>query len=192
MALFYNHTLRFITMDAWENVISLRGFEDYSFKKVPVPEYDDESYQLAFQRCKENKCGTFDTNWGCNPGAKRDVPAFLSEQDYVLMMSRTFEVDYKDQELMKSITFDMQRTFRKLVLELRDNNIDCIGFLDGPCLYCGECAYPDPCRFPDMKIESVSTLGLNLKGWFDSFGESFEFVPGKVTLYGFVFVRAHT
>ncbi|MBE6528890.1 MAG: hypothetical protein E7Z64_07035 [Thermoplasmata archaeon] len=177
-------------MEAWQNIASLQSYEDFTFRKAPVPEYDEESYRIAFQCCKENKCGTYDTNWGCNPGAKRDVPAFLSEQDYVIVVSRTYEVDYKDRELMKSITEDIQRTFRRMIIELRNNNLDCIGFLDGPCLYCGECAYPDPCRFPEMKIESISTLGLNLRKWFESFGESFGFEEGKVTLYGFIFVRA--
>ncbi len=177
-------------MESWETVASLQYFADYNIRKVSVPEYDEDSYQMSFQACKENKCGSYDTNWGCNPGAKIDVPAFLSEQDYVIMVSRTFEVDYKDREMMSAINDDVHKTFRKLIIELRDNNVDCTGFLDGPCLYCGECAYPEPCRFPDMKIASISTLGLDLTKWFASFGESFKFEEGKVTLYGFIFVRA--
>ena len=176
-------------MEAWEIVSSLRGFEDYNFKKVPVPRYDEDSYNLAFSLCMENKCGKYNTNWGCNPAAKRDVPDYLSKQNYVIIASRTFQVDFKDKELMDNISDDAQRTFRRIVLELRSNNIDCDGFLDGPCTYCGVCAYPEPCRYPDMKIVSISTLGLNLKEWFKSFDEEFSFKEGEVTLYGFIFVR---
>lgn len=177
-------------METWESVSLLREFEAYKFKKVHVPEYDENAYQIAFRKCKENKCGTYDTNWGCNPGAKRDVKEFLAQQDFVIIVARTFEADYKDNELLDNITMDMQRTFRKFVIELRDNNVDCTGFLDGPCRYCGVCAYPEPCRFPDMMIQSVSTLGLNLSKWFEEFGEPFEFQEGKFTLYGMVFVHA--
>ncbi len=177
-------------METWQAVASMRDFSDYTFRRAPVPEYDEEIYNLAFSRCKDNKCGHYDTNWGCNPGAKRDVPAFLSEQDYVVIVSRTFEVDYKDKSIMEPINEDIHKTFRMIVREFRDNGLDCIGFLDGPCLYCGQCAYPDPCRFPEMKLESVSTLGLNLKKWFESFGEKFEFKENEVTLYGFVFIRS--
>jgi predicted metal-binding protein len=178
-------------MEVWQRVSTLTCFEDYTFTKAPVPEYDEDSYNLAFERCKENKCGTFGTNWGCNPGAKMDVAAFYKEYDYVVIMSRRFEVDTKDTEYLDTIMDDVQRNFRRMILQLRDNNVDCVGFLDGPCRYCGECAYPDPCRFPDMKIVSVSTLGINLREYFKSFGQEFKFEEGSVTFYGFIFVRSN-
>ena len=177
------------TMEAWEVVSSLKGFEDYRFRKVPVARYDENSYNVAFQLCMENKCGKYNTNWGCNPAAKRDVPDFLSKQDYVILVSRTFQVDPKDKELIEEISDDLHRTFRRIIQELRSNNVDCDGFLDGPCGYCGVCAYPEPCRYPDMCIPSISTLGLNLKDWFTSFGEEFSFKEDEITLYGFVFVH---
>jgi len=176
-------------MEAWENIATMREFEDYKIRKGPVPEYDEDSYNLAFSRCKENKCGTYDTNWGCNPGAKRDVAAFYETVEHAIIMSREFEADYHDKELLASITESMQRGVRKMILELRNNGIDCEGFLDGPCLYCGKCAYPDPCRFPEMKTPSVSTLGIDLKKYFEGIGETFSFQEGRITLYGFIFVK---
>ena len=175
-------------MEVWQTIATLRGFEDYTVIKAPVPEYDEDSYQLAFGYCKENKCGCYDTNWGCNPAAKMDVPAFYSNKDYVLVVKRTFNVDVQNKVLMETVMDDMQRTLRRMITELRDNGISCTGFLDGPCKYCGECAYPEPCRFPDMKVASVSTLGINLKEYFAKFGEELGYTEDSVTLYGFIFV----
>lgn len=176
-------------MDTWESISALRDFEEYRFIKAPVPVYDQAAYDLAFQRCRENKCGTFDTNWGCNPGAKRDVAEYYKGIDYVVIMTRRFEIDYHDSELLASVTEDMQRGCRRFVLKMRDNGVDCDGFLDGPCLYCGKCAYPEPCRFPDMIMPSVSTLGIGLDKYFEMIGEPFTFQEGVINLYGFIFVK---
>ncbi|MBR6911413.1 MAG: hypothetical protein IKN41_06110, partial [Candidatus Methanomethylophilaceae archaeon] len=107
-------------MDTWESISALRDFEEYRFIKAPVPVYDQAAYDLAFQRCRENKCGTFDTNWGCNPGAKRDVAEYYKGIDYVVIMTRRFEIDYHDSELLASVTEDMQRGCRRFVLKMRD------------------------------------------------------------------------
>jgi len=176
-------------MDVWQNVASLREFEEYTMFKAPVPVYDEDNYQLAFKRCKDNVCGCFNTNWGCNPAAKMDVATYYLDIDYVIIMQRTFEVDYKDRALMDDITIDFQRKVRKYVLEMRNNGLDVDGYMDGPCKYCGQCAYPDPCRFPEMIIPSVSTLGIGLENYFESMGREFKFEEGKVTLYGFIFVH---
>jgi predicted metal-binding protein len=177
-------------MEAWKAVASMPEFEGYTIVKAPVPEYHEESYQLSLKCCMDNKCGHYDTNWGCNPGAKMDVQRYYEDKDYVIIMYREFPIeDKKDEEAIKTISDDIHRRVRKMVLELRDNGVQCDGFVDGPCDYCGVCAYPEPCRFPEMKIPSVSTLGIGLRRYFDSIGISFAFEDGKVTLYGFIFVR---
>ena len=176
-------------MEPWEAIASKKEYEDLTIKKVPVPVYNADNYATGFQKCKENLCGHYNTNWGCNPGGMRNVEEYYKGIDYVILIHRTFEADWKDKELMVSISNDMQRTVRRMVIELRDNGVECDGYMDGPCTYCGECAYPDPCRFPDMIIPSVSVLGIGLEDYFKSFGESFKFEQGKVTLYGFIFVK---
>ena len=176
-------------MEAWENIASLKEFSSFTIRKAPVPDYDEDSYQLAFSRCKENKCGTYDTNWGCNPGAKMDVATYYQDIDYVILMYRTFDVEFEDKDLMKSISDDVHRSVRKMMLELRDNGLDCDGYVDGPCDYCGECAYPQPCRFPEMMIPSVSTLGIDLKSYFHDIGVPYSFQKDRMTIYGFIFVH---
>ncbi len=176
-------------MESWEAVTALDEYRDLNIVKAPVPVYEQEAYDIGFQRCKENLCGCYDTNWGCNPGAKMDVEEYYKDKDFVIIARKTFEVDYNDEEALDAISDEMQRKLRSLVLKLREAGIACDGFLDGPCTYCGECAYPEPCRFPDMLTPSVSTLGIDLTSYFRSFGDSFAFEEGKVTLYGFIFVK---
>jgi len=176
-------------MEIWESVASLSEFEEYWIRKGPVPEFDQAAYDLAFKRCSDNRCGHYGTNWGCNPGAKRDVARYYEGMDYVVIISREFAMDYHDQDLMDSVTDEMHRGVRKLASMLRDNGLECDCFLDGPCRYCGVCAYPEPCRFPDMLTPSLSTLGIGLSDYFKALGEDFSFREGIVTLYGFVFVK---
>jgi hypothetical protein len=40
-----------------------------------------------------------------------------------------------------------------------------------------------------MLLPSVSTLGIDLERYFASFGRSFSFAEGRITLYGFLFIR---
>lgn len=177
-------------MESWRNVLSMKEYDDYEIVKAPLPVYDPEKFNIAFECCKENLCGCYDTNWGCQPGAKIDVAEFYKQYDYVLVVSRTYEdIDVKDEALVDAIGDDIHRVFTNMLVELRKNNVNCKIFLDGPCKYCGECAYPEPCRYPEMKIASVSTLGIDLNGWFESFGKKLEFLDNKMTLYGLIFIK---
>ena len=157
--------------------------------KAPVPEFEQDSYDLAMKKCRENVCGTYDTNWGCSPGARRDVPRFYAENDFVLVITRAAVIDWHDKQALDGFMKEMQQRTREAMLELRGMGYGCSGFVDGPCTYCDKCTYPEPCRFPEMLLPSVSTLGIDLKKYFDSIGRDFSFEEGKVTLYGFLFVK---
>lgn len=176
-------------MEPWKAIASMKEFDSYTIVRAPTPEYDEDSYNLAFQRCEENKCGCFGTNWGCNPGARKDVASYYRDIDYVIVLYRSFELDFRDKEMFKTISDDVHRSVRRMMLLLRDNGLECDGYVDGPCEYCGKCAYPEPCRFPEMIVPSVSTLGISLKTYFDSIDVPFSFEDDRVTLYGFIFVK---
>lgn len=176
-------------MDNWETILSGREFEDYIIKKTPVPVFDRDDFGHFRQLCAENKCGMYDTNWGCPPAVDVDPEKLYAQTDYVVMIRRMFCLDVKDSEILDDITLEMQRIVRMAVMTLRSNGIDCLGFADGGCRYCGVCAMPDPCRFPDMFVPSLSALGLDLKKYFGGFGERFSFSDGCVTMYGLIFVK---
>jgi len=165
---------------------SLEGLDPV---KAPVPEFEQGAFDLAMKRCRDNVCGSYDTNWGCSPGAKRDIPAFYAENDFVIVVNKVFELDWHDKEKLDRTTKGMQERIRAATLEMRELGYTCTGFMDGPCIYCAKCAYPDPCRHPDMLLPSVSTLGIDLEKYFASFGRPFAFTEGRITLYGFLFIR---
>lgn len=176
-------------MEAWEAALSQSMFDDYVVKKTDVPAYESESALRFANLCKENLCGRYGTNWGCPPGFSEDVPAMISEHSFALMVRRTFCLDVKDREVVEAASSEMQRIVRLMVAELRSNGLECRGFTDGGCKYCGECSYPDPCRFPEVKTASVSALGIDLKSYLESIGESFSFSDDCMTLYGIILVK---
>ena len=118
-----------------------------------------------------------------------DPEELYSSSDYALLVRRTFCLDIKDRELVKATTLEMQKIVRMMVIALRSNGIECMGFADGGCQYCGVCAMPEPCRFPDMFVPSISALGLEMKTYMESIGEEFSFSDDCLTLYGLIFVK---
>ena len=176
-------------MEAWEAVLSVRAFEDYTVRKVRVPEFREDDRIVCLDRCRENLCGNYGTNWGCPPDIDIDPQVLYESSSCALLVNRTFCLDIKDEELLDATNLEMQKIIRMMVVELRSNNIDCLGFADGGCRYCGVCAYPEPCRFPEMLIPSVSSLGIDMKSYLNEQGIPFAFSDTCVTLYGLIFLR---
>ena len=176
-------------MEDWEAVLSVRAFEDYTVRKIRVPEFKEEDAVFCLDRCRENLCGKYGTNWGCPPGVDIDPQALYESSSCALLVNRTFCLDIKDEEILDATNMEMQKIVRMMVVELRSNNIDCLGFADGGCRYCGVCAYPEACRFPEMLIPSVSSLGIDMKSYLNGEGIPFTFSDTCVTLYGLIFLR---
>lgn len=176
-------------MEIWEAVSSMREFEDFKVIKADVPEYDGTVHENLLSLCRDNVCGRYGTNWGCPPGFSEDVETLYSQYSYVLILRRMFCLDVKDQEVVDAASIEMQRKVRMFITELRSNGIDCRGFADGGCKYCGVCSYPDECRYPEAMMGSVSALGLDLKSYLAGIGECFSFTGTCLTLYALVFVK---
>ena len=176
-------------MDSWKTILSGREFEDYVVKRVPVPAYNEESCIECLRLCRENLCGSYNTNWGCPPAIDIDPEELYDDSDYALLVRRTFCLDVKDREVVDATAQEMQKIVRMMVVALRSNGVECMGFADGGCRYCGVCAMPDPCRFPDMFVPSVSALGLDMKTYMEGIGETFSFSDDCLTMYGLIFVK---
>lgn len=176
-------------MDEWKTILSVREFEDYSVERVPLPEYSHTSHVECLNLCQQNLCGRYGTNWGCPPAMKVRPEELYASSDYALLVRRTFCLDVKDREVVDATALEMQRVVRMMVTALRSNGVDCMGFADGGCQYCGVCAMPDPCRFPDMFVPSISALGISMKDYMGAIGEPFSFSDDCITMYGLIFIR---
>lgn len=176
-------------MEAWEAAVSDKSFEDYFIRRIDVPAYCKEDRLECLRNCEENLCGMYGTNWACPPHMDIDPQGLYEDSEYVLLVRRTFCLDVKDKEIVDATGEAMQRAIRLMVVKLRQNGMDCIGFADGGCKYCGVCACPEPCRFPDMEVPSISALGLDLGKYMGSVGEHFSFSDDCITLYGLIFIK---
>ena len=154
-------------MEAWEAVLSVRAFEDYTVRKVRVPEFREDDRIVCLDRCRENLCGNYGTNWGCPPDIDIDPQALYESSSCALLVNRTFCLDIKDEELLDATNLEMQKIIRMMVVELRSK----------------------PCRFPEMLSPSVSSLGIDMKSYLNEQGIPFAFSDTCVTLYGLIFLR---
>ena len=174
-------------MEPWQVVLSVKTYEDYTVRQVDLPVYNEIEYGSCIGKCRE--CEERGRTWACPPNMDIDPQSLYDSCKYALLVRRTFCLDVKNDELVDATSAEMQRIVRMMVTDLRSNKVDCMGFADGGCRYCGVCACPEPCRFPDMLIRSISSLGIDMKEYLSRFGIEFSFAEKCYTLYGLIFVR---
>ncbi len=173
-------------MKPWKEVAASVLPDGIEIAEWGFPEHSEESFLRARSLCKENKCGSYGTSWGCPPGCDLSVGKISGRFSRVGVFKRRYVVDLGDKDAIERMGEETQTSVRNVVIALRKEGYDCMGFSDGGCRYCGVCAYPEPCRFPEMLVPSISVLGLDLKGYMASNGEELRFEKGSVTMYGFV------
>lgn len=172
-------------MESWRDLLDGRTFPGCRIRESSVPTIYPDDRIMCLEKCKENICGNYGTNWGCPPGfiAEEDLSGYNSA---ILISSEfQFEHDCDPSDIMS----EMQKIVRDITMILRRNGIECYGIADGGCKYCGICAYPEPCRFPDMLIPSVSALGIDIGRYLRENGEEFSFTDGMATMYGIILLK---
>jgi len=174
-------------MADWENVLSSKLYEDYSIRSIPLPVFDESEMAICRGYCKENECGCYNTSWACPPGFRMDPRSLYDASETVLLVRRRFDIR-KDDPMVADVSREVQHIIRLMCKDLRNNGMECLGFADGKCSYCGECAYPEPCRFPDALVPSVSALGVLLKPYLEKHGETLDFKDEYVTIHALIFI----
>lgn len=172
-------------MESWRDLLNEENFSGCRIRESTVPAIYPDDRIMCLEKCKENLCGCYGTNWGCPPGFIADDD--LSGYDSAILVSREFQFEHDRDP--SGIMSEMQKTVRDITLTLRRNKIECYGIADGGCGYCGICAYPEPCRFPDMLIPSISALGIDIGRYLRENGEEFSFTDGKATMYGIILLK---
>ena len=115
-------------MAEWKNVLDVGKFPEYSITEISVPDIQNN-----------NVCR--------NTGKPfRILPAIL--------VSRI----PASAEPSAETAVRLRDTVRSIMIMLHSHGIECRGFADGGCGYCGICAGYEACRYPAMMIRPVSEL----------------------------------
>lgn len=115
-------------MAEWKDVLTADKFPGYLITEKSVPDV-------------RNNCACPDIG-----GNSRLLPAIL--------VSRISASDGHSAETAAGL----EDTIRRMMIMLHTHGIECRGFADGGCGYCGICAGYETCRYPAMMIRPVSEL----------------------------------
>ena len=176
-------------MRDWKEIAASVLPPDFELDEWNFPEYSEEALIKCRNLCKENVCGTYGCSWSCPPGFSSDLKELSEKYGKVAVIKRRFEVDLSDSERLDGLAGELQSSVRDLVLAMRREGYECLGFADGACRYCGKCAYPDPCRFPEMLVPSISAAGVDMTAFAKANGREFKFEKDAVTVYGLIMMR---
>lgn len=176
--------------DVWANIKTRPGFAGCQMVKAKPPVTDANSIAGCRKLCRENRCGTYGSNWGCPPGAGTDSDCLQLIRQYenaIVIYRRIENVDIHQKDLVKSYSDEHQSLCRRMAEAMRKAGYrDVLPLANGGCSYCGTCAYPDPCRYPGQMVPSVSAFGINMDTYLNSVGLSFAFEERAFTLYSLI------
>lgn len=180
--------------DIWSKMDSEPNFKEFKIKVVAAPKPDIHTISTCRKLCRQNRCGTFNTNWGCPPGVgtEEDCLGLIHQYSKSVLIYRRFEnVNMKDLEFIDKCAHEHQDMVRKMASAMNKAGYkDILPIADGGCKYCGECTYPDePCRFPEQMIPSVSGFGIIMEEYLQSQNMDFKFENNAFTLYGMILFR---
>ncbi|UAL07554.1 MAG: DUF2284 domain-containing protein [Candidatus Methanogranum gryphiswaldense] len=177
--------------DIWSKLSSEPDFNEFKIKVIAAPSPDIHTISTCRKLCRQNRCGSFNRNWGCPPGAGTDEDCLWLIHEYhkAVVISRKFDdANMKDLDFIDKSAHRHQDMIRKMSTAMKKAGYkDVLPLSDGGCKYCGECSYPDePCRFPDQMIPSVSGFGIIMEEYLGSQGIDFKFEDDAFTLYGLI------
>lgn len=176
--------------DIWAEIKTKPGFSRCQMVKSKPPAVTAHSMSECRRLCKDNKCGTYNVNWGCPQGAGTEEECIGLVKQYakaVIIYQRIENVDIHDSELVSSYSYEHQGLCRRMANAMREAGYrDVLPLSNGGCGYCGTCAYPNPCRYPPQMVPSVSAFGINMDEYINSLGLNFAFEDRAFTLYGVI------
>jgi predicted metal-binding protein len=159
-------------------------------KSAGINTSDIQFSETFRDRCKQNTCGHYGTNWMCPPAIKSFEECnaeimecsggFLFQSIYTLEDSFDFDGMVKAQEIH-------EKTFRR-ILDYLHQTIDPENFLAlnvGDCKICETCTYPDEeCRFPDKAVASVEAYCIDVNALLTRCDLSYNNGPNTVSFVG--------
>ena len=177
--------------ELWKEIKNEPVFEGVSFIKAHPPQTNLNTVNVCRKLCRQNKCRSYNTNWGCPSGVgpESDAVDYINHFKHAAIIYRRFSnIDLKDLALIERETAVFQDACRRFanVLRAKKGVQEVVPLCSGACTYCGECSYPEPCRFPEQMVPSVSGFGIIMEDYIPSQGLQFRFEEDAFTLYGVI------
>ncbi len=169
------------------------GFSHAGYAKIEEMEFLEDVRKM----CEVNKCGKYNTTWSCPPacGTLEAVTDRVKKYDYAMILQATEDMeDAYDWEAIQRAQKRCGESLRKLVKELKNNNVDVLGMGAGGCDKCKgkelNCTYPNnPCRFPDELSFSMEACGLFVSRECEKAGMKYYYGPNTMTINATIFVK---
>ena len=150
-------------MDAWVAKALECGFDH----AAPVEVANLRPVESVRDSCAENKCHSYDKNWGCPPGVGtlEECSARMQAYGQAILLQTVGEAeDAFDYEYIMETAERHDGSLRRFANVLRADFPGALCLGAGGCTACPACAYPEPCRFPDKQMSSMEAYGLFVTG----------------------------
>ncbi len=116
--------------------------------------------------CEENMCGQYNSSWSCPPAVSHIVEQEKITCDFTNALVFSCKYEIKDFNNIEYMDFARNKTMdilRKIVKEIKREDIDCLAYGCSSCKICDVCSYPyQPCRFPEEAIVPLEACGINV------------------------------
>ncbi len=180
--------------EIWSKLKSEPDLNGYTMQIIDSPKPDIHTITTCRRLCRQNRCGSFNRNWGCPPGVgtKEECLGLIQQYSRAVLISHRFEnVDFNDLKFIEDRAREHQDVVRKMTHLMRESGFDdLLPLSDGGCKYCGVCSYPDEaCKFPEQMIPSISGFGVIMEEYLGSQGIDFKFEKDAFTLHGLILYR---
>lgn len=115
--------------------------------------------------CEENICGNYGKNYSCPPfcGTPEEMRKKTEKYSQAWVFQTIVNVgSWENHEKIKEVKADHNRRSRSLIGKLKEEGIDGLPMLAGPCGTCGKCAGYEgqACRYPEEVASCISAYCL--------------------------------
>lgn len=128
--------------------------------------------------CNPQQCPNHGQNWVCPPGCGTLDECQKKARKFhegILLQSITELTPPVKQETYRELNRAHNFRFKEFIKLIKPEFTKILPLTSGGCVFCEECSYPTPCIKPDVKMESLSSFGIDVGNLCGIAGLSFSF-----------------
>lgn len=120
--------------------------------------------------CNPQQCRNHGQNWVCPPGCgtldecEKKAKGF---HEGILLQSVTELTPPVEPQTYRELNRAHNFRFKEFIEALKPEATGLLSLTSGGCVFCEQCNYPKPCLKPDVKMESLSAFGIDVKNLCD-------------------------